>query len=297
MISIVIPVKNRSEKLKRSIQSVLNQTHADFEILVVDDKSSEDLKEVVNGFKDNRIKYILNQSEISNANVCRNIGLDSSKADFIAFLDSDDEWKEDHLKSRLDFITQYNIDGCFGSNIVKRVNSESEIISRELKENERSVNYLFDGGFAQTSSFFLKTDFAKRVRFDENYFRHQDFDFFIRSMKSGILSPCNLLTVILHWEDQDGTKIHSGSAERFFNEYSDEMSWSTKKKFLIATIQNLHKRNTQKDKRDIKSFRKLFLKNRDEVTFKDFLSIQRRLNIIKKILYRFEFLLYKLKII
>ena len=67
MISIVIPVKNRSEKLKRSIQSVLNQTYTDIEILVVDDKSSEDLKVVVNDFKDNRIKYILNQSKVSNA--------------------------------------------------------------------------------------------------------------------------------------------------------------------------------------------------------------------------------------
>ncbi|MBL4651467.1 MAG: glycosyltransferase family 2 protein [Flavobacteriales bacterium] len=95
-VSVIIPVYNRSKDLIRAIRSVQNQTVQEFEVLVVDDKSEENIEKIVNEFADSRLKYFLNTSENSNANVCRNIGFDNAAGDYIAMLDSDDEWLPNH---------------------------------------------------------------------------------------------------------------------------------------------------------------------------------------------------------
>ena len=111
LVSIIIPVKNRSVSLKRALNSILLQTYTHFEVLVVDDKSEEDLVEVVSGFNDPRFKYFLNDMPTSNANVCRNIGLERAQGEYTAMLDSDDEWLPDHLESKIIFIEDNQCDG------------------------------------------------------------------------------------------------------------------------------------------------------------------------------------------
>jgi glycosyltransferase involved in cell wall biosynthesis len=89
-ISVIIPTHNRAGLLRTAIISVLNQTFQDFEIIVVDDASTDNTQEVVTHFDDKRIKYIRNNTNKGDAGT-RNISVTSSNCTYIAFLDDDDE--------------------------------------------------------------------------------------------------------------------------------------------------------------------------------------------------------------
>lgn len=105
-----MPVYNRESTIERAIESVLKQTYTNFELIIVNDKSTDNTLQVINRFiqKDIRVKYIDNKRE-KGVSGARNSALDISKGDYIAFLDSDDEWLEFHLKNSLDIMKE---SGC-----------------------------------------------------------------------------------------------------------------------------------------------------------------------------------------
>lgn len=90
-VSIILPTYNRSASLVAAINSVLLQSHADFEVIVVDDGSAEDIASVVAAFNDERLRYVAHCRN-SGAAAARNTGLGHAKGEFIAFQDSDDLW-------------------------------------------------------------------------------------------------------------------------------------------------------------------------------------------------------------
>lgn len=98
-ISIVIPAYNRANVIGRAIKSVLLQTYDNFEIIVVDDGSTDNTKDIVESFADDRISYVCQKN--SGAPVARNTGLKIAKGKYIAFLDSDDEWLPTFLEAAL----------------------------------------------------------------------------------------------------------------------------------------------------------------------------------------------------
>lgn len=96
MVSVVLPTYNRASLIARSVQSVLNQSFADFEVLLVDDGSADDTAGVVAGFSDPRVTYI-RLPKNAGAAAARNVGIRISKGKFLAFQDSDDEWLPEKL--------------------------------------------------------------------------------------------------------------------------------------------------------------------------------------------------------
>ncbi|MCR8929537.1 glycosyltransferase family 2 protein [Priestia megaterium] len=95
-VSIIIPVYNSCETIERTISSCLSQTYSDFEIIVIDDGSTDKTKSVIDGIKDYRIKYYY--FENSGRSVARNRGLQYAQGEFIQFLDSDDTLKIDKIE-------------------------------------------------------------------------------------------------------------------------------------------------------------------------------------------------------
>jgi glycosyltransferase involved in cell wall biosynthesis len=100
-ISVVIPTYNRAQIIGRTIQSVLNQTYPDFEVIIVDDGSTDNTEEVVKGFGDDRLRYIRMKENSGTAGVPRNKGIEAARGEYIALLDSDDEWLPEKLEKQV----------------------------------------------------------------------------------------------------------------------------------------------------------------------------------------------------
>lgn len=104
-VTVILPTYNRERLLPRSIRSVLCQTFQDFELLVVDDGSMDNTREVVAGIADPRLRY-LRLEKNSGVSSARNAGIREARGDFIAFQDSDDEWLPDKLARQLQLLDQ-----------------------------------------------------------------------------------------------------------------------------------------------------------------------------------------------
>ena len=112
-ISIVIPLYNKEPHIKRAIDSVLAQKVQDFEIVVIDDGSTDEGAEVVKSFTDSRIRLI--QQENAGVSAARNKGIEEAKTDLIAFLDADDEWTPTFLETVLRLREKYPDSGAYAT--------------------------------------------------------------------------------------------------------------------------------------------------------------------------------------
>ncbi|WP_229393479.1 glycosyltransferase family 2 protein [Methanosarcina sp. DH1] len=110
-ISVIIPLLNKGPHIRQALKSALNQTVRDFEIIVVDGGSTDNGPDVVRSFSDNRIIFFKQKG--TGVSAARNQGVEASKADLIAFLDADDEWKPQHLETILKLKDRYPYAGAY----------------------------------------------------------------------------------------------------------------------------------------------------------------------------------------
>ena len=117
--SIILPAYNRASLLPGSIGSVIKQSYQDWELVVVDDGSTDNTQDVVKSFNDPRIKYVYqNNSERSAA---RNKGIDNASGTWICFLDSDDEYQPEHLQELVQFIEVHKpLTGLIATGLITR---------------------------------------------------------------------------------------------------------------------------------------------------------------------------------
>lgn len=105
MISVVIPLYNKEKQIAYTLQSVFNQTFQDFEIVIIDDGSTDGSVAEVEKFSDSRIRLIHQQN--AGVSAARNRGIGEAKGELIAFLDADDEWKPEYLASQYYLYQKY----------------------------------------------------------------------------------------------------------------------------------------------------------------------------------------------
>lgn len=105
LVSIVMPSWNTGAYIAESIQSVMRQTYGNWELIVVDDGSTDDTDEVISSFSDSRIKYLRNPRNVGAA-LTRNRALREARGEWVAFLDSDDLWAPEKLERQLAFMKE-----------------------------------------------------------------------------------------------------------------------------------------------------------------------------------------------
>lgn len=113
IVSVVIPLYNKAPHIARALTSVLKQTFQDFEVIVVDDGSTDDGAEIVRRFEDPRIRLI--QQENRGVSAARNRGIEEARAELIAFLDADDEWLPDFLSTIIRMYNKFPDGGAYAT--------------------------------------------------------------------------------------------------------------------------------------------------------------------------------------
>ncbi len=183
--SVVLPVYNRANLLDHALRSVLAQTEQDFEIIVVDDGSSDDPQHVIDAICDPRIVFVRQDNRGGGA--ARNTGIDNARGRFIAFLDSDDCFLPHHLAAMRQLMETTSCAAAYARILVDR--GEGRVIlkpPRALRENEDMATYLLcDRGFVPTSTIVVERGLAQTIRFHENLAAAEDTDFAIRISLAG----------------------------------------------------------------------------------------------------------------
>ena len=165
--SVIIPAYNAEKTIARSINSVISQTFDEFELIIVDDGSRDKTKDIVAQFSDDRIKYIFRPNQgVSSA---RNTGIISSSGKYVCFLDSDDEWKENHLEELSKLIEKYTDCGLYVTGYDIRL-TDGKILHRSTQVLKNLESGRFDNGYEilLNYGYFLHTDSicCKREVFD-----------------------------------------------------------------------------------------------------------------------------------
>ena len=178
LVSVVIPTFNREKVVGRAVNSVLNQSFRDFECIVVDDGSTDETGSVLRGFAD-KIKVI--KTENRGVSAARNTGAKLAVGKYIAFLDSDDEWKPQKLQKQLDFMRKSGF----------RISQTDEIWVRSGKFVNKSNKYIRPSGnifynclevcaVTPSSVIMEKELFFEYGGFDETFPVCEDYDLWLR---------------------------------------------------------------------------------------------------------------------
>lgn len=183
LVSVVIPTYNRKNSVQRAIQSVLNQTYSNFEILVIDDGSTDDTEAVVKRMNDSRIHYY--RQENQGSQVARNHGIQLARGEFIGFLDSDDEWLLEKLKKNVQYMRSHDADILFSQFLRIQEGVSDRIIPIDLSDGHVPIEIIGDRFRATTDTIFGKNKVIRSIMFDENIKRFQDYDFMVTAASAG----------------------------------------------------------------------------------------------------------------
>lgn len=114
LCSVVMTVYNAEKYLKEAIDSVLAQTEKRFELIIVNDCSTDSSEEIIKSYSDERIRYFKNEKNLKVSRT-RNFGVSQAKTDLIAFIDSDDVWLENKLEKQLKFVKETGARICYAA--------------------------------------------------------------------------------------------------------------------------------------------------------------------------------------
>ena len=183
LVSVIIPTYNRADLVRRAIQSVLSQTYRNFEIIVVDDGSTDNTEEIVRSFKDSRICYI-RYKENRGGSAARNTGIKAARGEFIAFLDSDDEWLPSKLSKQMAIFQaapeQLGVVYCGVYFVDYQSDRIIETIVPDYRGNILKVILSRGSGPSLPSTVVRKECFGRVGLFDERFLSYQDTDLWIR---------------------------------------------------------------------------------------------------------------------
>ena len=260
-VSIIIPTYNRRNALQRAIQSVLDQTFKDYEIIVVNDGSTDNTADYLSTIEHKALRSI-HCDRNHGGGFARNQGIDQSTGEYTAFLDDDDAWEPVKLKEQVSLLSTEGAGLCHtGFNLFSEDGSFIKYVFYRPKFNDLFKSIQYDNFLGGTSSVLVKSTLVKAINgFDTELPALQDYDFFIRLLKNGCtLASIEMPLVRYYFFDRDKNvsfnyKNHMAAVRRLKEKYRHEPDFHLLKKALrrITFKKALKSREFLKD--GIKSF-------------------------------------------
>lgn len=191
--SIIIPTYNRANLIAGAIKSVLDQSFSKFELIIVDDGSTDNTEEVVRSFSDIRIRYYKKINE--ERAVARNFGINKANGEYITFLDSDDILYRNHFEEGVKYISQNNFPNWFSMGYTI-INNKGSILYNSSSISGNLNKKLISGNFLSCNGVFLKSIIANEFRFNENRLLSglEDWELWLRIASKYKLYHSNVVT-------------------------------------------------------------------------------------------------------
>jgi glycosyltransferase involved in cell wall biosynthesis len=198
VVSIIIPTYNRAHLVAEAVESVLNQTYRDFELIVVDDGSTDNTEEIVRSFLDDRVKYVKQSNK--GVSAARNMGIATAKGDFIAFLDHDDLFLPEKLSVQLARMRYDPKVGLVYSLYFGTMGTEAPRRLAGACHSPVELHHLLLGSLIHLSTALVRRSYLQQVGgFDEQLrYGGEDRDICLRLVLAGCEMVCvaNPLTII-----------------------------------------------------------------------------------------------------
>lgn len=207
MVSCIIPTYKRCDTLVRSINSVLNQTYSNIEVLVVNDNEpgdefTEQVKSALLAFKDEpRVRLVMQEKHVNGA-MARNVGIKAASGEYIGFLDDDDEWEPEKAERQVNYLKshpEYDACVCLCSTYY---NGIKKLEAAPYTNDNLQFNVLLRQVGIGTPAFLGKKEcVVNSPMFNTNLLRHQELQFFVEFLEKFTIGVLNEHLVKIHGDD------------------------------------------------------------------------------------------------
>lgn len=216
LITIITPTFNRGHLIARAIESVLKQSYSNFEYIIVDDASTDNTEKVIKSFSDSRIRYMKYENNGGNA-VARNIGVNAATGDFIAFLDSDDEYLPYYLEQAYTRLTNSPTADFLwsGTKTVAIDGSFKEFIWIPKRKQEPN-QFLYELHVGIGRGFLINKKCFQNLKFDERLRTAVDTDFLIRLRQKYNFTVLKEVLINIHTQPGSVRSYH-GEKKKSYN--------------------------------------------------------------------------------
>lgn len=183
LVSVIIPVYNSEKFLEETVDSVLKQTYNEIEIICIDDKSTDNSGKLIDSLSSKYKNIIpIHLEENSGVATARNVGIENANGRYIAFLDSDDKWKEEKIEKQINFMKEN--DYAFTFTTYSFINENSKILNKKVKA-KKEVSYKQMLVHNRISCLTVVIDRYKVDKINMPKIRHEDYATWLNIMRDG----------------------------------------------------------------------------------------------------------------
>lgn len=184
MVSVITPCYNAESTIAQTIESVLNQTYKDWEMLIVDDSSTDRSPEIIKKYieRDKRIKYFKTDKPSGSPSLPRNIGIENASGEYIAFLDADDIWLPQKLEIQVKFMIEKKVDLSYS--FYEKISHDGVRNNRIIKTSKLTTyNSLLHSNTIPCLTGMISREAIGNIRFKQ--IPQEDFCFWLDVLKKG----------------------------------------------------------------------------------------------------------------
>lgn len=219
--SIIVPTYNRANTLRLPIDSIISQTYTNWELIIVDDGSTDNTKEIIDGYNDQRIRYVWQENQ--ERSVARNHGIRLAKGEWLCFQDSDDEYLPAHLQVLYDAIHQFPEYKVIRTGLF--VYNDGTLVSKSGTESSKYDQFPFECFTTTTFYFTLLTE----IKFNPSFFINEDFYFLLKICLNDRMKVLGEWTGIYHCEPSSSGGVGVNYQKNLINQKAcldDILTWN-----------------------------------------------------------------------
>lgn len=235
--SIIIPTYNRAKLIEKTINTILSQNLKDFEIIIVDDGSTDNTNEIIENAYKNEPKVTYYKKENAERAAARNFGTQKAKGNYVLWFDSDDIMYSNHLKKANEYIIKNNSPEVLALSF-DYLNTENEIVRKDILSNNLN-SLIYKGNYLSCDAVFVRKDIALKNPFNEDrdLSASEDYELWLRlASQYKIYTSVEVTSAIVLHDER--SVISMSDAKKLINRFEKFIHYTTSNQQLMDFLGN-----------------------------------------------------------